>query len=77
MEKVMIEMVTGTKMLFPAQYAKKVIKKNELVRKAYELDQLRKQAPGVEPEVIAELKKIMGQIIRLNRQIPPCGEVVR
>ena len=70
-------MATGEKMLFPAQYAKKVERKNQLVLRAMQLDQLRKQAPGIAPEVTNELKKVMGQIIRINRQIPPCGEVVR
>lgn len=80
MEKVLIQMVTGEMMLFPAQYAKKVQRKNQLVDRAIQLQSIlrtTKQMGATVPAVEDELKKVMGQIIRINRQIPPCGEVVR
>ena len=73
-------MITGEMMLFPKQYAKKVMRKNELVNKAIQLQSIlrtTKQMGATVPVVEDELKKVMGQIIRINRQIPPCGEVVR
>ena len=80
MEKVMIKMFTGEMMLFPKQYAKKVQRKQDLVRQALQLQNIlrtTKQMGATVPAVEDELKKVMGQIIRINRQIPPCGEVVR
>jgi hypothetical protein len=80
MEKVLITMVTGQKMLFPAQYAKKVIRKNELVDKAYQLQKILKVGLcsfELTKDFENELNKTMRQIRSLNRQIPPCGEVVR
>ena len=80
MEKVLITMLSGEKMLFPAQYAKKVQRKNQLVDRAIQLQSIlrtTKQMGATVPAVEDELKKVMGQIIRINRQIPPCGEVVR
>lgn len=73
-------MATGEQMLFPKQHAKKVIRKNELVNKAYKLQQILKVGLcsfELTQDFERELKETMGKIIRLNRQIPPCGEVVR
>ena len=80
MEKVMIQMVTGTKMLFPKQYAKKVMRKNELVIRAMQLQEIlntTKQMGCTVPAVEQELAKTMRSIRTINRQVPPCGEVVR
>ena len=79
MEKVLITMLTGEKMLFPTQYAKKVMKRNELATKAYALQKVLvkvHQANKTCIELDNELRETMDKIVRLNRQIPPCGEVV-
>lgn len=80
MEKVLITMLSGEKMLFPAQYAKKVQRKNQLVSRAIQLTDIKRTLDQMGTRVAAvedELIKVMGQIRRINRQIPPCGEVVR
>ena len=77
MDKVMIQMLDGTKMLFPKEYAKKVNRKNELVLHAMFHQKMIQQNDGNREIYHAMLNKIMSQIRTLNRQIPPCGEVVR
>lgn len=73
-------MVDGSKMMFPAQYAKKVIKKNELVAKVIKLQNILKvglSSVELTQDFEKEILKSMQQIRSLNRQIPPCGQVVR
>lgn len=73
-------MVTGEMMLFPKQYAKKVIRRNELAISAMALQKALvkvHQANKTCNELDNELREVMEKIVRLNRQIPPCGEVVR
>lgn len=80
MDKVMIVMLDGSKMLFPAEYAKKVIRKNELVLAAVEYQNQMKD-PAITPEVkrffSRELDRVMRSIRSINRQVPPCGITVR
>lgn len=80
MSKVMIVMLDGSKMLFPAEYAKKVVRKNELVLAAVEYQNQMKD-PSITPEVKKffdrELTRVMKSIRSLNRQIPPCGTTIQ
>lgn len=80
MNKVMIVMLDGSKMLFPAEYAKKVIRKNELVNLVINYQkQLKSEAANSRFRVFLEdeINRAMQAIRSINRQVPPCGEVVR
>lgn len=80
MNKVMIKMVDGTTMLFPVEYAKKIMRKNALVELVLNYQE---QMKTLETDSILnshlehEIKRAVNQIRRINRQVPPCGEVVR
>jgi len=82
MDKVMIVMCDGTKMLFPQEYAKKVMKKNDLVVQAMFYQKCMEENKFSETDdytryLQSKLQKIVQQIRTINRQVPPCGEVVR
>lgn len=60
----------------PVEHARKFIKKNELVTQAMGLKSLikdEKTSWADKADAERELSNIMGKIIRINRQIPPCA----
>lgn len=80
MENVIITMLDGTKMSFPKEYEKKIIRKNDLVRLAiFNQEMLNdERATDIDKAFYTKrLQEIMQGIRRLNRQIPPCGTVIR
>lgn len=73
-------MADGSKMMFPVEHAKKVQRKNALVLRAVQLQNILKtaaQGGATIPAVDEELTRVMRSIRSLNRQIPPCGTTVR
>lgn len=80
MDKVWILMLDGSLMEFPAEHAKKVIRKNDLVRLAIFNQELLNDDRSTDVEkafYTKRLQQIMQGIRRLNRQIPPCGVTIR
>jgi len=79
MNKVMITMVTGNKMLWPVEHAKKVIRKNDLVKEVIFWQDTMKQegiAEGMKYYCETQISKAISKIRTLNRQIPSVGETV-
>lgn len=71
-----IVMQSGRPYRVPSEYAKKFIKKNELVTQAMSLKSMLKDSTLniVDREQLSQqLNKIMGKIVQLNRKIPPCA----
>ncbi len=60
--------VFGKRALVPAEHKAKILRKEALVSEATAM-----QKAGAPVE---ELKKVVGKIIRLNRQIPPCVQFI-
>ena len=80
MNKVMIVMLDGSQMLFPEEYAKKVIRKNALVLEGIEYSKQIKdpETPASSRQFFErELKRVMNSIRTINRQVPACGITVR
>lgn len=65
----MIEVtICGKRALVPVEHKAKILRKEALVAEA---SAMQKAGRPVE-----ELQKVMGKIIRLNRQIPPCVQFI-
>lgn len=80
MNKVMIVMLDGSQMLFPKEYAKKVIRKNALVLEGIEYQKQIKDPETPDSSRVffqRELDRVMRSIRSINRQVPPCGTTVR
>jgi len=58
------EALTGRFLYFPKKYAKLVEKKRDLVEEAMSLKN---------QGLFDEASKVISEIIRINRRIPPCG----
>ena len=73
-ENRMVEMiVSGRRALVPMLHHAKIVKKQQLVEKARQLQRGLESTTGIGNDIIQEeLEKTMGKIIRLNRRIPAC-----
>ena len=69
--------VGGRQAMVPAEHAKKVQKKQELVAQAMRLKTGMEACTGVGHAILQEqLMEIMGKIVRLGRRIPPCVKFI-
>ena len=69
--------VGGRQAMVPAEHAKKVQKKQELVAQAMRLKTGMEACTGVGHAILQEqLMEIMGKIRNLNRRIPPCVKFI-
>jgi hypothetical protein len=70
-------MVSGRASLVPAEHARKIARKQELVVEAIRLNDATNNCSGLPRAILLEQRqKVMAKIIRLNRQIPPCVRFV-
>jgi hypothetical protein len=70
-------MVSGKPAMVPAEHAKKVARKQQLVAEAMRLNDATNNCSGLPRAILLEQRqKVMAKIIRLNRQIPPCVRFV-
>lgn len=77
MEKVEI-VLNGCRALVPANKAKTILRKAELVKEALALQDAIKNTTSDNTKVILQcsLDKIMGKIISANRRIGPCVQFI-
>jgi len=69
--------VGGKQAMVPAEHAKKVQKKQDLVAQAMRLQTGMKACTGVVHTILQEqLMETMGKIRNLNRRIPPCVKFI-
>jgi hypothetical protein len=70
-------MVSGRAAMVPAEHARKIARKQELVAQAVRLNDATNNCSGLPRQILQEQRQqVMAQIIRLNRQIPPCVRFV-